>query len=47
MKNRQPKRKLAAKMMTKQEREWNTPVFDSFAWQDRKRAIKKRLTKKK
>lgn len=39
MKNKTPKRKIAAKMLTRQEksRSFKTTVFDSFAWEDRRR----------
>lgn len=43
--NKHPKRKMAMKMMTNQEKKFGITVFDSFAWLDRKRIIKQRIMK--
>ncbi len=47
MKNRQPKRKKALKMLTNQEKEFGVNPFDSFAWSDRKRKIKEKINDNK
>lgn len=36
MKNRHPKRKLANKLLSKEERKKGISVFDSKGWEDRK-----------
>jgi hypothetical protein len=37
MKNKTPKRDKAKKMLTKSEKESNTPLFDGVVWQERKK----------
>ena len=42
--NKTPKRDKAKKMLTKAERESNTPVYDSAEWQKRKDIIRKYMS---
>lgn len=46
MKNKHPKREMASKMLTKQERKFGVTPFDSFAWMDRSRIIRERVKQK-
>jgi len=47
MKNKQPKRELANKMLSNKEREEHISIFDSKQWRYRKSAIQKRIYVKK
>lgn len=38
MKNKNPKRKMAIKMLTRIEIKNHTPIFDSIAWTKRKKS---------
>lgn len=46
MKNRHPKRVMARKMLNRTERKAHVPVFDSAAWDARKKVIKERVAKR-
>lgn len=47
MKNRHPKRKMALKMMLKEEKRDGVSPFNGVQWNSKSKAIKERIKKKK